>query len=69
LGFLATPQYIHNTFKPRQLFAGFFVHGFCPAPFAVLFKLNFTLHQFFIFGAPVVYPLALLAGEFNQSLL
>lgn len=46
-----------------------FVHGGGPAPLAVLFELYFALDELFIFGAPVVNALALVALEFYESVL
>ncbi|TSC68505.1 MAG: hypothetical protein G01um101456_618 [Parcubacteria group bacterium Gr01-1014_56] len=45
------------------------MHGLSPAPFAVLFELNFANHQLLVLAGPVVDALALRALEFDQSVL
>ena len=45
------------------------MHGLSLAPLAVLFELDFALNKLFVFGAPIVDALALLAGEFYQTIL
>lgn len=39
------------------------------APAAILLKLNLPLHRLAVLAAPVIYPLALLAGQFNKLVL
>ncbi len=51
------------------LFFSLFVHGLSPAPFAPLFKLYFALHELLVLGGPIVYALALGAGQLYESIL
>jgi hypothetical protein len=51
------------------LLFSFFVHTLGPAPIAILFELDFALHTLAIFAGPIVNPFALLALEFNESVL
>lgn len=53
----------------KKLLPCLFVHGLGVAPLAILFELDFALNQFFVFGAPIIDALALLAGEFYQTVL
>jgi hypothetical protein len=52
-----------------ESFFAFFVLCSFPAPATKFEKLNLPLHFFFIFLAPVVDVLALLAGEFYEAVL
>lgn len=45
------------------------MHGLRTAPFAVLFELNFALHQLLVLGRPIVNALAFVAGQFYESIL
>jgi hypothetical protein len=45
------------------------VHGLGAAPVAKLLKLYFTGYELFVFGAPVVNALAVVTGEFYESVL
>jgi hypothetical protein len=51
------------------LFLSFFVGSLLFAPLAPLFKLDFALYFFLIFGAPVVCTLTNAAGQFYESIL
>jgi hypothetical protein len=51
------------------LFLGLFVHGLSLAPLAVLFELYFALNLLLVLAGPVVDALALLALQFDESIL
>lgn len=55
--------------KEYNLFLSFLVHGLGAAPLAELFEFNFAFHKLFILAGPVVYALALGAGELYESVL
>ena len=40
-----------------------------PAPFTKLLEFNFTLDLFAVFGRPVINPLTLTTGKFDQMVL
>jgi hypothetical protein len=45
------------------------VHRGSFAPFAVLFELYLALHELLVLGGPIVYALALVAGELYEAVL
>jgi len=39
------------------------------APFAIFLELYFALNEFFVLAGPIIYALAGVAGEFDESVL
>ena len=60
---------IYHSSTASELAARLFVDSLSPVPLTKLLEFDFTLHQLFILGGPVVYALAFVAGQFDQSIL